>query len=888
MRSCHRWLLIGACFLVLPLAGCGSSSYSSSYGPGTDTGGTSSGGSSGGVTTGGASSGGGGLTGTLDTVVATPSVAGPLSVAVGASQTISIAFTSSDGLAITGFAISGTTYPATWTAPSNFSCASVSTGSGCVLNLTYTPVTGDSGTLTVNYIFVNNANIPESPGGSVSIAYGASTANDIIATVTPSGQVNAAPGQGSQSVSINFTTDDGYAATGLALTSALSALPAGWSSTVTNFSCAIVSEGSGCQLPLTYAPTAAASGTLTLGYSYTDASGAARTGAVNVPYATAGGGNVTASVAPSGQVNAIEQTGGQAVAVTFTTDDGNTASGLYLNDASTLPAGWSGKLSAFTCASVSTGNGCQLQLKYAPTALTAGTLTIGYGYTNAAGTAETGTLDIPYAATTDDNVTGTASPSGQITAVVGAGAANVSVTFTTDDERPATALSITSDLTMLPAGWSSTVDAFACSGLSTGTGCQLNLSYVPPAYASGTLMLNYSYRNNAGLMKTGTVSIPYRALTDDTVVGTPSSTSLAVLTGSSNPVTVVFTTNDGNPASALTVTTDLATLPPGWSASTNSLTCATISVGTGCELSLVYAPTAADNNTLTIRYSYTNDALVAGQTGTVSIAYVATVPPYLYVANGGGTTVSSCAINTDGTLQPCGVAASGFVQPQGIVIGDNSMYVAGNNALAVCALGTGGILGTCVANGNAPQTPAYVAVNSADTLLYLNGTPSLDECPIVAGMVGACNAASATVTPLVGIALSADGTHAYSVNTGAPSVIDVCTVTNTGVFGICAPTGSTASQPTAVLGIANGNVYVADSSGALNACPINADATLGACVQTAVASNPTSVAFNGRTAYLGNGSTSISICPVNADGTFGACTVVSDPTFNGTSGLAIH
>jgi hypothetical protein len=890
MRSCHQWLLIGAGFLVLALAGCGSSSYSSSYGPGTVTSGTS--GSSGGVTIGSASSGGGGLTGKLDTVVATPSVAGPLSVAVGTSQTISIAFTSSDGLAITGFAISGTTYPATWSAPNNFSCSSVTTGSGCVLNLTYTPVAGDTGTLTVNYVFVNNAKIPESPGGSVSIPYSASMANDVIATVTPSGQVVAGSGQGSQSVSINFTTDDGYAATGLALTSALSSLPTGWSSTVTSFSCAIVSDGSGCQLPLSFAPTSAVSGTLTLGYTYTDSSGAARTGAVNVPYATAGSANVSASVAPSGQVNAIEQTGGQNVTVTFTTDDGKTASGLFLTAASTLPAGWSGKLDAFTCASVSTGNGCQLQLKYAPTTLTAGTLTIGYGYTNDAGTAETGTLDVAYAATTDDNVTGMASPSGQITAVVGSStAANVSVTFTTDDERLATALNITSDLTMLPAGWSAAANPFTCSGLSTGTGCQLNLSYAPPAYdASGTLMLNYSYQNNAGLTKTGTVNIPYRALTNDTIVGTPSSAALAVLTGSSNPVTVVFTTNDMNPASALTVTSDLSALPAGWSSTTNTFSCAAISTGTGCELSLVYAPTAASvpASVLALNYTYTNDALIA-KTGTVNIAYLATVPQYLYVANASGTTVSSCEINLDGTLQPC-VTASGFFAPQGIAIAGGEVYVAnsGNNSLSECALGTGGALGTCTTTGSAPISPAVVVVNAADTFAYINQSAGLSVCPIAGGAVGVCGAASATVNPLVGLALSADGTHAYSVNTGTPNVIDVCTVTNTGVFTTCAATGSSASQPTAVLGIANGYVYAANSAGALSVCPINGDYTLGTCTQTASASTANALAFNGSTAYLSNGSGTLSICPVNVDGSFGTCTPSSDPTFDGTAGLAIH
>ena len=91
-----------------------------------------------------------------------------------------------------------------------------------------------------------------------------------------------------------------------------------------------------------------------------------------------------------------------------------------LTDLSKLPPGWSSSANTFGCASVSTGNGCQLQLKYAPTALTAGTLSLRYGYNDASGMPNFGVLNIPYAATTNDNVVGTAAPSGQITAMLGA------------------------------------------------------------------------------------------------------------------------------------------------------------------------------------------------------------------------------------------------------------------------------------------------------------------------------------------------------------------------------------------------------------------------------------------------------------------------------------
>ncbi len=70
--------------------------------------------------------------------------------------------------------------------------------------------------------------------------------------------------------------------------------------------------------------------------------------------------------------------------------------------------------------------------------------------------------------------------------------------FTTDDGNLATGLSITSDLSVLPAGWSSGSGSFSCPSLSTGQGCQLSLIYAPVLADSGTLTLSFSYINDSG------------------------------------------------------------------------------------------------------------------------------------------------------------------------------------------------------------------------------------------------------------------------------------------------------------------------------------------------------------------------------------------------------
>ena len=47
--------------------------------------------------------------------------------------------------------------------------------------------------------------------------------------------------------------------------------------------------------------------------------------------------------------------------------------------------------------------------------------------------------------------------------------------------------------------------------MSTGTGCRLGLTYTPTVAAAATLSLTYSYYDNSGTAKTGSVSIPFSA-----------------------------------------------------------------------------------------------------------------------------------------------------------------------------------------------------------------------------------------------------------------------------------------------------------------------------------------------------------------------------------------
>ena len=116
-------------------------------------------------------------------------------------------------------------------------------------------------------------------------------------------------------------------------------------------------------------------------------------------------------------------------------------------------------------------------------------------------------------------------------------------------------------------------------------------------------------------------NIAYRATTNDNIVGTPSQNPVTLAVGSSTPVNVTFTTDDGNLASGLSV--DLSALPSDWSGTSGSFACPTVSTGNTCQLGLLYSPTAMTApSTLSLTYSYNDDSGTA-KTGSVSIDYSA-------------------------------------------------------------------------------------------------------------------------------------------------------------------------------------------------------------------------------------------------------------------------
>ena len=806
-----------------------------------------------------------------DSVSASAAPSGQINAIVGASQVVALTFVTDDGNAATALSVTTlNTLPAGWTSSAgSFACATVSTGSGCLLPLTFAPSAAGNGVLTLDYTYTDNAGTAQT--GTATLAYAATAHDNIVGTAAPSGQINAIIGGAPQSVGIFFTTDDHSVATALALTTDLTALPSGWSTIESSFACASVSIGNGCQLLLSYAPSAANTGTLTLNFSYRDSADALKTGSLNVAYAATAHNNVVATTSPAGQVNAVIGAGAQSVGISFTTDDHNLATALTLTtDLSALPDGWTATGSSFACASVSTGNGCQLLLSYAPSVASTGTLSLTFTYHDSADALKTGSLNVAYAATAHNNVVATASPAGQVNAVIGGAPQSVGISFTTDDHNVATALTLTTDLTALPNGWNAVDSSFACANVSTGNGCQLLLSYAPSVASTGTLALSFGYRDSADALKTGSVNVAYAATTHNNVGGTasPSGQVNAVVGAGAQSITVNFTA-DSDVASGLTLTTALNSLPVGWTSAATSLTCASVTTsGSACQLPLSYAPAAVGSGTLTLNYSYTNNA-GSSVSGTVSIPYASTVHD----------TVSG-AVSPSGTV---GVLV-GASQAVTVVFTTSD----GNTAsgLAIASGGSGGI----------GSLPSGWSVAGAATTFACSSISSGAGCSLnlsyapVAGGSGTLELdfsyfdnAGAAQSGTVSIAYAATALHAYVSDSN--SGLYMCSVDpTTGTLANCQTTGGfTGAWSVAFFIGSSGNyAYVVDGQRThLYLCTVNSDGTLSSCaIQGSNYSFPEHVTVSGLTLYMADqgspGGGEVTLCAINSmDGSLSACFVTA-------------
>jgi len=481
-------------------------------------------------------------------------------------------------------------------------------------------------------------------------------------------------------------------------------------------------------------------------------------------------------------------------------------------------------------------------------------------------------------------VVATPSVAGIFSVVVGT-KQTISIAFTSSDGRVITGFGISGSLSTLPAGWSGP-STFTCASVSVGSGCVLILTYAPGAFGSGTLTLDYVFVDNATAPSTGgSLTIAYRATTNDKIVGTPSKTALDVVTGSSTAVNVTFDTDDGHPASGLSVTSSLAALPSGWTSTSNTFTCANVGVGTGCQLGLTYAPTVIGSATLSLSSG-------TAKTGSVSIPYTARSPPHLYVGQLGSPSLYYCVLHVDGTLASCtATGGSGFGAPTGIVFnGNNFAYVAdwNNHAVYLCNVGLDGSLSGCNSTGSQFSSPWQLAINGT-TLYATNADPTggVTTCSINGdGSLSGCNEGSGSGTS--GIAAGSSYVYiAVGINT-----VDVCAIGVSGSLVGCTPTGSGFSGVDGI-SLSGSYAYIANQgNGTTSVCSIDTDGSLSLCVASISGVSPTDVVINGNQAYVNDAiapSGNIYLCSVGPAGVLTGCGISNGGTgFSYGVQIAVH
>jgi hypothetical protein len=504
----------------------------------------------------------------------------------------------------------------------------------------------------------------------------------------------------------------------------------------------------------------------------------------NPPASAATNDTIVATPSPTGPIS-VAVGHGAGFSVTFTTDDGRTATNLSITAGlSGLPAGWSGPAS-FACASVRTGSGCVLNLIYAPSKFASGTVQLNYSYNANSGTAKTGSVTILYTTTTHNSLVATQSPSGSVGAVVNSGSVPVTLTFTTDDGNPATAITITSGLGTLPAGWIGPA-AFTCASASTGTGCQLALIYAPTVNGSGSVALGYSYKDDAGTAKTGTANIAYASIpgflyiTDVTstvvrcaVSGVDGSLSAcaSAATGFSAPYGIAFSGN-------------WAYVTPGAVASDVDV-CAVASDGTlsACKSAQTFATPSA----------------------------LAVSGGYLYVAdaNGPGNAYSCTINNADGSLSACITTPIGTVNTlDGIAVTASNAYLVDINGdnLSTCSVSpTDGSLSACTqatlsgtapGNGNTPTAAPrsasvyggnlYIGTIASIMILPIagDGTVTVNyPCPFTTGTSCTIDGVGPVQSTVNGFAFN--NGYAYVSGYGGGGGIGICTIEASGIMDNC-------------------------------------------------------------------------------------------------------
>jgi hypothetical protein len=385
----------------------------------------------------------------------------------------------------------------------------------------------------------------------------------------------------------------------------------------------------------------------------------------------------------------------------------------------------------------------------------------------------TSTVTVPDVPTSDNHVMAATTPSGEL-AVPLDQAGSITVTFTTDDGALASDLNVTTDLTALPAGWSSPSSTLECNSVAMGGACHLSLSYAPTSSGNGTLSIEFSYSDNSGTPKTGSIDIPYVTVGAKLYAGQHGELQYCAIRGDG-------ALSDCKPTGSVATATGVALHGDfAYIADNAQHDVAVCHVATDGSLS---------------QCAYTGNGYLYGP------YVIATQGNHFYVTSSlGFNYIKHCTIESDGSLTGCFESAY-FELVDGMVLSNGHAYLtlSYHDLLIVCDQLTDGRLDNCALTGSGFDGPESMAVADGRLLVSNKESASVSTCDI-------------------------DGT------TGA---LSNCFTSPVGA----GPMGIALHEQRAYVSTTHGNIFVCDLgvTGALTNCAVsNGGATFGSMVQLGI------------------------------------------------------
>ena len=271
--------------------------------------------------------------------------------------------------------------------------------------------------------------------------------------------------------------------------------------------------------------------------------------------------------------------------------------------------------------------------------------------------------------------------------------------------------------------------------------------------------------------------------------------------------------------------------------------------------------------------------------GTTQFSFTTNSGIYVYAANYTPTGVSLCYVNSStGNLSGCTTSsgATGISSPKGVVINNGYAYFvnpAAIGSVTACVINqVTGKLSNCSNGGTNISSATEIVISGG--YAYINnrsGTYSntITKCAVSGTSLTNCvNSGASGQTQSVGV--GANGSYIYVL---ANYNVFKCTIGESGVLSVCAATGGTITQSTA-MSISNGYAYLSLGTGSsVTICTVNGSTgELSNCADSGqtLFSSPQGITVKGGFAYVTNYSgtyaNTITQCAVNAStGALSSC-----------------